>query len=100
MENPNNFNQLLCFAIKDLKADCYHTPIWAKNVVDVLRNASIEANNPQSQLNRFPEDFAIHSIAKMDMTTGIVYPNLPYPQLISQISDLIKPKNSTKNSSI
>lgn len=79
---------LECFSIKDNKIEHFMTPFWTTGVVDALRSLSVAANNPDSNLNRFPDEYSLYSLCKMDETTGeVIYTK---PELICLVSKMLK----------
>lgn len=47
------------------------------------------ANNPQSIINKHPEDYELYAVAKFDEDTGITK-GLEKPELVARARDLMK----------
>lgn len=80
-----------CYSIKDEKSQNFMSPFFTAGVVDALRSLTIACNQPESNLNRFPEDFSLYLIAKLDTESGIV--TQTGPELISSVKSLIQKSN-------
>lgn len=85
-----------CYAIRDEKAGVYLSPFFTNGIVDAMRSLSIAANQPESNLNKFPEDFTLYAICKMDEKTGQIIPELNMPELITPVAQIVQPKTSNK----
>lgn len=78
---------LQAFAIKDLKADVFMSPFFCGNARDAIRNATVEAQNPESLLCKFSGDFALFHIGTFDANVGMLQP-VQHPVLVVPISQL------------
>lgn len=58
------------FAVKDMKAQTYLQPHFQKSVADELRSWEIAANEGDSMISRFPDDFRLYHLADFDYETG------------------------------
>lgn len=85
---------LECYTIKDKKVGIFQSPYFVNSVVDALRSLTMAANNPDSNLARFSEDFALYHNGKLDEKTGILTPSVDGPQFVTEVSEL---KNKGKN---
>lgn len=64
----------LMFGIKDLKAEAF-LPIFPSSTVGMAKRVFMEhVNNPESQFNKYPEDFVLFEIGEFDDSTGILAP--------------------------
>lgn len=82
-----------CYAIKDEKIGVFQSPHFTTSVVDALRSLTIAANQPESNLNRFPEDYSLYHLGDIDEETGILTAITNGPLLITSVKKLI---NKTK----
>lgn len=88
---------LQCYSIRDEKAACFLSPYFAKSTVEAVRSLTVAANDPQSNLNRFADDFGLYLLGVVDENTGVLTPHVNGPERITQISILIKqPSQITK----
>lgn len=60
--------------IYDSKSETYMRLHPVKTQGEALRFFTSECNNPQSQLNKWPEDFSLWIVADYDDATGIITP--------------------------
>lgn len=54
------------YAIYDSKAEIYTTPMHFRNDAEALRQFSQEANNPESKLNKFSQDYSLFLLGEYD----------------------------------
>lgn len=92
-KKSSSFNDLQVFAIKDLKADCFLTPFFARNIPEAIRSVSGAVNDNQSQLNKFSGDFAVYSLGYLDQKTGQMIP-MEQPLHLIPCSDLLHKKEA------
>lgn len=57
-------------AVRDVKADCYFTPILADNKAIAMRNFADAAANPDLTIVKHPEDYALYHLGEYDQATG------------------------------
>lgn len=62
------------FSIYDTKADRYFNPFTAEHNADALRQFQQVANDIQTQIGQFPEDFVLYVIGTFDTAIGQVSP--------------------------
>lgn len=62
------------FAIKDMKAQTFFRPTVASSTAEALRTFEIVANEGDSMISRFPNDFRVFHIADFDVLTGVIQP--------------------------
>lgn len=60
-----------CYSIFDLKTDSYFTPFFSQNDGAAIRNFRQLANDPETMIGKFPGDFNLYRLAKMDSQNGI-----------------------------
>lgn len=61
---------LQAFSVFDSKAKTFAAPWWAVNEQTAKRNFSGAVNDPQTQLNKFPEDFTLYHIGSFNDENG------------------------------
>lgn len=81
--------QVMCYAIKDKKANLFNLPFWYKNLVECMRNVEVACNDRNSNLNRFSHEYALYLICSMDDETGAVLCS-DEPNMVCEIASLIK----------
>lgn len=69
--------------------ETYLTPFWSRNVVDATRNLSVAVSDPQSNLNRFAEEYSLYKLCELNDETGEIISTKP--EKICQLSVLKKP---------
>lgn len=79
--------ELKMFSIRDSKGAIYNQPMFARSHGEAERAFQTEAQNTNSMINKFPEDFDLFFIGTYDDQTGKVDP-LPTPQHIVKAADL------------
>lgn len=65
------------YAIYDSKAAVFSQPFFTQNNEVAIRSFSVTANDPQSNVSRFPADFSLHHIGEYDDETGVLTPQKP-----------------------
>lgn len=80
---------LQIFAVYDKKSVAYASPFYYPQKGQALRAFDDEVNNPQSPLNKHPEDFALFHIGTWNDTTGVITP-LPNPVPVEEALNCIK----------
>jgi hypothetical protein len=58
----------------DSKTGHFADPITVLSKGEALRSFADAANNPESDINKHPEDFSIHVIGQFDTTSGSIMP--------------------------
>lgn len=64
---------LKMYSIRDIKADVYRQPFFARNDVDAVRMVSAMVNEAGNQLNMYPDDFSLLAIAEFNDENAAVY---------------------------
>ena len=67
------------FSVYDTKAEAYVSPFFFPAVGLAIRGFVDEANNPNSQINKHPTDFALFELGEFDDSSG-VFTCLPAPR--------------------
>lgn len=59
-------------ALRDIKANYWHPPIFVRNTMVTLRNLSDEINTPEKKEDwqRHPEDFELYELGSWDSEQG------------------------------
>lgn len=76
------------YSIKDIKAEVFDRPFYLQNRAIAIRSFTDEANNPQSLINKHPEDYDLYEIGHYDDTDAgfTIYDK---PELILNASDVV-----------
>lgn len=82
-DKKNNVQLKKVIAVYDKKACFFASPMVFDHSVQAERSFSEEVKNPNSQLGKFPEDFALYHIADFNPETGMMKP-LDVPYLITE----------------
>ncbi|AXL14456.1 nonstructural protein [Microviridae sp.] len=61
--------------IHDAKSEMYLNPVCGRTKGQAIREFQQEANNPESQLNKYPEDFTLFELGEYDDITGMMHPH-------------------------
>lgn len=59
-------------AVKDVKSDSYLQPQFVRSLPDALRAWEVVANEGDSLVSRFPDDFYLHHLGEFDVNTGVI----------------------------
>ena len=70
--------KLSIYTIHDVKAQNYGKPFYAFNDDVARRSFEQEVNNPESTLNRAPEDYTLFCIGSFDDSTGLIDEQVPH----------------------
>lgn len=81
---------LKMFAIMDKKAECYRFPFFQASSGLAVRVFTDGANDPRSELCKYPEDFEMYELGKFDEDTGKLTPHSS-PILMGVAKDFKKP---------
>jgi len=88
---------LFIFAVKDLRADCFLTPWFAKNVPEAMRELTQVARDPKTTLNQFASDFALYQLGSLEQKDGHVAPAGDAPIHICIVDALLDVKGKVSN---
>lgn len=83
--------KLLIFAVYDKKSLAYANPFYYHQKGQALRGFDDAVNDPQSPLQKHPEDFQLFQIGEWNDTTGVITP-LPNPVHIEDALNCVKTK--------
>lgn len=85
-------SQMKMFSVRDTKTEIYGPPFYSITHGEAERSFRQLANDPQSKVNKFPEDFDLYHIGEFDDETGKIEA-LPSPKhVIKAINALAQPK--------
>lgn len=79
-------------AVHDRQLDAYMRPFCAQSIGQAVRSFRDEVNNPQSDLNKHPEDYTLHKLGTFEESTGIIYMLKEGPEQVAIASNLIERK--------
>jgi hypothetical protein len=69
--------ELKAYAVHDGKGKYFGLPFFMQNAGMATRAFSDLVNDPQSSINRHPEDYVLYEIGKYDDQTAILEPKTP-----------------------
>lgn len=75
--------------IRDAKAEMFMNPVFSVAVGEAIRSFEDEVNNPQSPLNKHPEDYTLFHLGTFDEATG-KFDLFEAPVSLGGASDYIK----------
>lgn len=78
------------YAIMDTKAGAFMNPFYPRSLGEAVRSFSNEANNPESPLGKYPEDFNLFHLGKFNQVTGEISLE-PSPKSIGTAANFKKP---------
>jgi len=79
---------LVVCSIRDAKAD-FHQPFFVKTKGEALRGLMDILSDPNSNIHKYPEDFALFYLGTFDELTGS-FALLPQPEHLHNAIDLRK----------
>lgn len=83
--------KLKIYAVYDKKSVAYNNPFYFPQKGQAIRGFEDAVNDPNSMLNKHPEDFALFEIGEWNDTTGVITP-LPNPIPVEEALNVIKSK--------
>lgn len=69
--------KLHAYTIRDTKADTWGIPFFVKNDASAKRAFYNLVNDPQSTVNRNPEDYLLYKVGTWDDEGAIIEPSIP-----------------------
>lgn len=81
---------LKIIAVRDRQLNAFMRPFAAQSLGQAIRSFRDEVNNPQSDLNKHPEDYELYHIADYDEATAAIVQSDPLPAQIAIASNLIE----------
>lgn len=85
-----NNSSLKAFTVRDQKAGTYNPPFFKKTHGEAIRDFHTVCNDPQSLINKFPEDFDLYQVGEYDQSLGILIP-FDTPQHIEKAISMTRP---------
>lgn len=58
------------YSIRDDKAEAFMQPFYSVTHLTAMRSVEQAANDPESQIGRYPQDFQLYHLGEFDETTG------------------------------
>jgi hypothetical protein len=77
------------YSVRDSKGEIYGQPFFKITHGEAERDFNMLANDPQSTVSRFPEDFDLYYLGDYDDVTGAILA-LPSPQHVVKAVNLVK----------
>ena len=74
------------FAVHDRAAEVYNPPMFLPAKGQAIRQFDDLANNPDSPINKHPEDYTLYHIGEFDDETALLTP-LPKPVSLGTAAD-------------
>jgi hypothetical protein len=65
-------SKLLMFAVYDHKAEAYGRPFFEKTLGLATRGFQEACNSPETQLNKYPEDYTLFQLGQYDEIKGSI----------------------------
>lgn len=62
----------LLIAVFDKKANHYDNFFITNSIAEAIRSFSIASNDPNTNLNKFPDEFELYKLAEINQDTGII----------------------------
>lgn len=66
------------FTVRDSALGEYGNPFCARTIPEATRIFLDEARNPESQINKHPEDYTLHHLGSFNPETGTFNTTAPY----------------------
>jgi len=70
-------NKVRCYCVFDRKSAVYNTPYFLINDQVAIRQFSVIANDKESMVYKYPEDFCLYYVGDFDMMKGEITPVTP-----------------------
>lgn len=61
---------MILVSVRDMKAELYLRPNFQPNLADAIRSWEVVANEGESMISKFPNDFRLVHLADFDSSTG------------------------------
>lgn len=62
----------LLIAVFDKKANHYDNFFITNSIAEAIRSFSLASNDPNTNLNKFPEDFELYKLAEINQDSGLI----------------------------
>lgn len=80
------------FSVRDSKAEVFDFPASAHTIAEAERMFTTLANNQETPIGKFPEDYDLYHLGKYDTATG-KFELFPSPQHIVKAVNLVNKIN-------
>lgn len=67
-------NMANCYCVLDKKSLVFNTPYFLINDDVAIRQFHSVVNNPESMVNKYPEDYTLYKVGSFDMLKGRIVP--------------------------
>lgn len=81
--------KLVICSVFDTALNAFGRPIFVHTTNQAVRSFTDEVNNPQSEMNKHPEDYNLHHIGNFHDDTGEIESIIPSPLLV-RAADVIQ----------
>lgn len=78
---------MLVFSMRDVKADYFMTPKFARTRFEIQRSLETAVNDPESDFGKYSADFQLYEIGSFDEMSGVLKGH-PLPQLVCSAMEL------------
>lgn len=79
------------YSVFDAKSRVFSIPFTSVNKFTALRDFNSAASDPQSDINRYPEDYSLYELARFDDESGLIAPH-PQPEHLGLAIQFKKPE--------
>lgn len=83
------------FVVKDVKANIHTNPHFLRSTAEALRSWEVVANDDNSMISKFPNDFNLYELGILDEETATFHPHKSPVDLGAAAS--VKRKNTLKS---
>lgn len=83
------------YSLKDEKAEAFSQPFFMDTDGQALRALDGIVNNPETQVNRYPQDFTLYRLGTYDEKTGRLE-SRETPKLLASATDFVKHEAETE----
>jgi len=80
---------MIVTAVKDLKSDQFLQPQFSRSLADVMRSWEIVANEGNSLVSKFPDDYVLYKLAEFNPDTGEILA-LDHPDFLASAAEMKK----------
>lgn len=87
------------YTIRDSKSEMFHPPFLQKAKGEAERTFTQLANDPETSIGRFPEDYDLYYLGQFDDNSGR-YTTLDTPKHQIKAINVLKPKKPTQSGPI
>lgn len=66
--------KMLLFTVFDSAAKLFLPPFEARTAEEAIRRFRTTVNSPESQINKYPEDYTLFEVGEFDQESGLLIP--------------------------